>query len=105
MIVREGNIVKVEGTVTADNVSIMTAQGKALLDDQCLIVDLAAVEDVDSSIVSMLLEWLRVANQHNCQLQFINQPESLKSLVQLYDVSEFIPSDETNRVKEKEREA
>ena len=105
MIVREGNVVKVEGAVIVDNVSAMTAQGKALLDDQCLIVDLSAVEDVDSSIVSMLLEWLRVANQHNCQLQFINQPESLKSLVQLYDVSEFIPSDETGQVKEEQREA
>lgn len=100
MIAREGNIVKVEGAVTVDNVSAMTAQGKALLDDQCLIVDLAAVEDVDSSIVSMLLEWLRVSSQHNRRLQFINQPKSLKSLVQLYDVSKFIPSDETDRVNE-----
>lgn len=103
MIVREGNTVKVGGAVTVDNVSAMTAQGTALLDGECLIVDLVAVEDVDSSIVSMLLEWLRTANQHNCQLQFINQPESLKSLVQLYGVSEFIPSDETDRVQE-ERE-
>lgn len=103
MIVREGNTVKVEGAVTVDNVSAMTAEGKALLDDQCLFVDLAAVEDVDSSIVSMLLEWLRVANEHSCQLQFINQPESLKSLVQLYGVSEFIPLDEADRVKEERK--
>ncbi len=105
MIVRKGNIVKVEGAVTVDNASVMTAEGNELLDEQCLIVDLAAVVDVDSSIVSMLLEWLRVANRHNCQLQIINQPESLKSLVQLYGVSEFIPSDETNRAKAEQCEA
>ena len=100
MIVREGNIVKVEGSVTVDNVSAMTAQGTALLDAPRLIVDLAAVGEVDSSIVSMLLEWLRVASQHNGQLQFINQPESLKSLVQLYGVSEFIPAEVMDPVKE-----
>ncbi|MDH5552942.1 MAG: STAS domain-containing protein [Nitrosomonas sp.] len=100
MIVREGNIVKVEGSVTVDNVSAMTAQGTALLDAPRLIVDLAAVAEVDSSIVSMLLEWLRVASQHNGQLQFINQPESLKSLVQLYGVSEFIPSEAIDLVEE-----
>ena len=99
MIVREGNIVKVDGSVTVDNVSAMTAQGTALLDAPRLIVDLAAVEEVDSSIVSMLLEWLRVASQHNGQLQFINQPESLKSLVQLYGVSDFIPLDVIDQVR------
>lgn len=100
MILREGNIVKVSGAVTVDNVAEMTAQGVALLDNHCLIVDLAAVDEVDSSIVSMLLEWLRAVNQQNCQLQFINQPESLKSLVQLYGVSEFIPLDLAGSMEE-----
>lgn len=100
MILREGNIVKVSGAVTVDNVSEMTAQGVALFDNHCLIVDLAAVDEIDSSIVSMLLEWLRAANQQNCQLQFINQPESLKSLVQLYGVSDFFPLDSTGSMEE-----
>ena len=90
MIVREGNIIKVEGVVNVDNVTALTAQGTALLDNQCLSVDLAAVGEIDSSVVSMLLEWLRVVKEHNSQIQFINQPQSLKSLVQLYGVAEFI---------------
>lgn len=91
MIVREGHIIKVQGAVSVDNVSAKTAQGAALLDGAYLIVDLAALGEVDSSIVSMLLEWLRVANQRGCQLQFVNLPESLKSLIQLYGVTEFFP--------------
>lgn len=100
MIVREGNIIKVEGAVIVDNVTTLTAQGAALLDKQCLSVDLAAVGEIDSSIVSMLLEWLRVAKQHNSQIQFINQPQSLKSLVQLYGVAEFIPLETAELVEE-----
>ncbi len=100
MIVREGNIIKIGGSITVDSVSTITTQGVALLDTPCLIVDLAEVGEVDSSIVSMLLEWLRVASLHNAQLQFINQPESLKSLVQLYGVSEFIPPEAKNSVQE-----
>ncbi len=100
MIVREGNIIKIGGSITVDSVSAITTQGVSLLDATCLIVDLAEVGEVDSSIVSMLLEWLRVASLHNTQLQFINQPESLKSLVQLYGVSEFIPQEAKNSVQE-----
>lgn len=100
MIVREGNIIKVEGAVTVDNVSALTEQGTALMDNQCLTVDLAAVGEIDSAIVSMLLEWLRVTNQHNGQIQFINQSENLKSLVQLYGVAEFIPSETAEQVEE-----
>lgn len=100
MIVREDNIIKVEGAVFVDNVTALTAQGVALLDNQCLSVDLAAVGEVDSSIVSMLLEWLRVAKEHNSQIQFINQPQSLKSLVQLYGVAEFIPLEIVKPVEE-----
>ena len=100
MIVREGSIIKVEGVVNVDNVTALTAQGTALLDNQCLSVDLAAVGEIDSSVVSMLLEWLRVAKEHNCQIQFINQPQSLKSLVQLYGVAEFISPATVEQVEE-----
>lgn len=100
MIVREGSVIKVEGAVTVDNVSALTTQGATLLDHQRLTVDLAAVGEIDSSIVSMLLEWLRVANQHNGRIQFINQSQSLKSLVQLYGVAEFIPLETAEPVEE-----
>lgn len=54
-----------------------------------MVIDLASVAEVDSSIVSMLLEWLREAKRRKIQMRFINIPESVKSLMQLYGVSEF----------------
>jgi phospholipid transport system transporter-binding protein len=36
---------------------------------------------------------LRMAHARNQQLYFVNLPENLSSLVQLYSVSDFIPLD------------
>lgn len=86
---REGDKISVEGTITINNVVAMTQQGISLFEGHSLVIDLANVAEVDSSIVSMLLEWSREASQKNLQLHFSNIPESVKSLMQLYGVSEF----------------
>jgi phospholipid transport system transporter-binding protein len=91
MILRDGNKLIVQGAVTIDNVVMVAAQGVALFDRDDLVIDLAQVTEVDSSAVSMLLEWQRKAHSHNRQLHFTNLPMTLKSLAQLYGVSELIP--------------
>ena len=63
MLHRDGNKLVVQGPVTIDNVVEITQQGAVLLDENDLIVDLKNVTEVDSAIVSMLLEWLRNARQ------------------------------------------
>jgi phospholipid transport system transporter-binding protein len=89
MVRRDGGQISVEGPVTVDTVVTLTRHGVMLFEGSSLVVDLSNVAEVDSSIVSMLLEWLREANQKNFQLHFVNIPESVKSLMQLYGVSEF----------------
>lgn len=91
MISRAGDTVIVQGAVTIDHVAMLTKNGIALFGDQPLTVDLGQVTEVDSTIVSMLLEWLRATRKNNHPLQFINMPGSLKSLIQLYGVAELIP--------------
>lgn len=91
MILRDGDKLTVQGAVTIDNVVTVTEQGVALFDRDDLVIDLAQVTEVDSSAVSMLLEWQRKAHSHNRQLHFTNLPMTLKSLAQLYGVSELIP--------------
>lgn len=53
-------------------------------------VDFADVEDIDTTAVSLILEWKRRAAKENQTLAFVNLPENLTSLVQLYDVAELI---------------
>lgn len=91
MIFREGDSVVVQGAVTIDNVVMLTQRGIALFDNQPLTIDLNKVTEVDSTIVSMLLEWLRAMQKNNQALRVINMPDSLKSLIQLYGVTELIP--------------
>ena len=89
MVRREGDKISVEGSITIDNVVVMTRQGIDLFEGCSLIIDLTNVAEVDSSIVSMLLAWLREANRQGHPLYFVNIPENVKSLMQLYGVSEF----------------
>ena len=86
---RKGDKISVEGSITIDNVVAMTQHGITLFEENSMVIDLASVAEVDSSIVSMLLEWLREAKRRKIQMRFINIPESVKSPMQLYGVSEF----------------
>ena len=88
---REGDRIVLQGPVTIDYVADLTRRGIALFDSQSLTVDLAGVTEVDSTIISMLLEWLRTAQKTNRSLQFIHLPGNLRSLIQLYGVAELIP--------------
>lgn len=88
---REGRSIYVRGAVIVDNVVEITRQGTALLDEDVMVVDLAEVTEVDSSVISMLFEWLRQAHARNQQLYFVNLPANLSSLIQLYGVADFIP--------------
>ncbi len=66
------------------------AQGIALFDRDNMVIDLTRVTEVDSSAVSMLLEWQREARRRNCPVRFANIPLNLRSLVQLYGLSELM---------------
>ena len=91
IVFRDADKIIVQGRVTIDNVVKLTQDGIALFDDHPLTIDLDKVTEVDSTIISMLLEWLRATRKNTYSLQFINMPESLNSLIQLYDVVELFP--------------
>jgi len=91
MILRDGNKLGVQGPITIATVVEVIEQGVNLFDRTDLIIDLAQVTEVDSSAVSMLLEWQRKAQKNNQRLCFSNIPENLKNLTQLYGVDELVP--------------
>ncbi len=86
----EAGKLSIKGTVTIDNVVAVVEHGIVLFDREDLIIDLAQVTDVDSSAVSMLLQWQREAGRRNRQIRFANVPRKLQSLIRLYGVSELI---------------
>ncbi len=89
----EGNRLFVSGPVTYDTVVSVTRTGIAVMDRHDMVIDLSKITDVDSSAVSMLLEWARAAQEQGRQIAFTSLPANLTSLVELYDVGELIPVD------------
>ena len=85
-----GNKIALSGPITFNNVVELTQQGVDLIDSNCRIVDLNEVTEVDSSAVSMLLEWLRIAKTRKLDLHFVHLPENLISLLKLYGLSGII---------------
>lgn len=55
-----------------------------------LTIDFAAVTDVDSAAVALLLEWRREAARLRKGLIFVNLPANLVALAELYGVSGLI---------------
>ena len=90
MISADGDRYRLQGSVTMANVTATLAEGERLFDRSHVVVDLAGVTEVDSSAVSLLLEWQRNAAARNRQIEFVNLPSNLKSLIELYGVSGLI---------------
>jgi len=80
----------VQGPITVGNVVELLAQGNGLFTAPQVTVDLAAVTEVDSSALSLLLEWRREAGRNQRVVRFLNLPANLKSLAELYGVTELI---------------
>lgn len=88
----EGTRLLVGGSVTYDTVAEVARAGEAIIKTDDMLIDLMEVAQVDSSAVSMLLEWVRKSQTYGRKIRFINLPENLVSLVELYDVSDLIPA-------------
>lgn len=77
--------------MTMQQVCSLLAESEALPIEGELVVDFAAVSDVDTMAISLLFEWLRRAQARHCKLTFANLPDNLASLATLYGVLELIP--------------
>ena len=65
------------------------ARGKQLMAKGETAFDLAGVTNADSSALSVIFGWQRVAGEN--RLRLINLPESVVSLAELYGVAELLP--------------
>ncbi|MDP3785546.1 MAG: STAS domain-containing protein [Undibacterium sp.] len=52
-------------------------------------IDLSALTIVDSSSVAVMLAWQRCAQAQGRKLAFVGAPDSLRSLIGLYGLSDF----------------
>ena len=95
MIQREGERLLVTGPVTLANVAQTLEEGYAAIRTGAAAIDLAGVTELDSSLLAMLLAWLREAAQAGRTLRLDNLPGGLTTIAQLYGVVELLPTAQT----------
>jgi len=78
-----------------DNANVILGESLNLQMNAALEIDLAAVTNLDTAALSLIMELQRRALSANCQLSFANLPVNLVSLAELYGVHEFIPQAQT----------
>lgn len=81
---------EITGDVLIGTVTQLLTASKALLLSNNTAIDFAKVDDIDTSAISLILEWKRRAQLENQPVKFVNLPENLTSLTQLYGVAELI---------------
>jgi phospholipid transport system transporter-binding protein len=90
MIACDGARCTVRGPITLESVVSLLAEGNGLFTAPEVTVDLAGVTDVDSSALSLLFEWRREARRNRRAIRYRNPPTNLKSLADLYGVTELL---------------
>ena len=90
MIDCEGDRCTLQGAVTAESVVALLVQGAQRFTAPSVTVDLSGVTEVDSSALSLLLEWRREAARNGREIRFRNLPASMKSLAELYGITELL---------------
>ncbi|MGH8600489.1 MAG: STAS domain-containing protein [Burkholderiales bacterium] len=84
---------RLEGRVDMSNADAILKEGAhQLFNGHPATVDLGGVTAVDSAAISLLLEWQRTAAAARQNIHFVNLPAALRSLAELYGVSELIES-------------
>ena len=88
---RKEDCIVVSGPVTLANVASVLEDGYARIRDGASAVDLAGVTELDSSLLAMLLAWLREARRLGRGLEFAHLPQGLATIARLYGVVELLP--------------
>jgi phospholipid transport system transporter-binding protein len=89
---REGPRLVVSGAVTLGNAATLLEEGRRHIAEGVQTVDLGEVNEMDSALLAVLLAWLRDARSRDKKLSFVNLPESLRTIAQLYGVDRLLPT-------------
>lgn len=90
MVRDDGEKLSIEGPISMDNARTLLDAAVAQFRAPQTVIDLGAATEIDSSAVALLLEWRREARRRNIELRVVNAPANIKSLGDLYGVSDLL---------------
>lgn len=91
MIRDAGDRIEVSGPLTLGKAREMLEAGNALISRPEVTFDLAQVQEVDSSGLTIVFGWVRTAKSQGRTVRISNPPQNLLSLAELYGVTELLP--------------
>ena len=78
-------------SLTVRNARSMLGAGLQAIAGGQHVIDFSGLTVVDSAAVAVLLAWQRAAKASSTDLSFINLPQMLESLAELYGVDVLLP--------------
>lgn len=90
MLTLDDNRLRLSGAVVIDRVNELLETGRGYVTQSDLTLDCSEVAEVDSSALALILDWRRTAEASGKKLAVSNLPESLKTLADLYAVTDLI---------------
>jgi phospholipid transport system transporter-binding protein len=95
MIEKSGNGLRVSGPMLIACATDLLDAGRSFLSSadkaETVAFDLSAVEETDSSALSVIFGWLRTAQALGVGMRIANAPTSMISQAALYGVSDSLP--------------
>lgn len=91
MIEREGGCLAVKVPLIMANARGLLEAGRAALQPGEQVFDFSAVDEADSSAIAIMLGWLRAAEAARSTIKFAHIPAGVRSLAELYGVTELLP--------------
>ena len=90
MIEFSDGVLKVTSPMRIGNARQLYEDGSSIIAAGTCKVDLSAVDDADSSALSVLLRWTSIARAQGSDLQITNMPTSVRSLQELYGIESIL---------------
>lgn len=83
----------VSGPLDMESVPSVLRQARALFDDPSVVVDLKAVDRIDSAGLALIVNWLREAHRRAVTLRVQNIPARMASLARVCGLDKLLPAE------------
>lgn len=90
MLTFDNNQLKITGAVIIDSVRTLLEGGRGYCVANDVTLDFSGVDEVDSSALALILEYRRAAESAGKRVSVSNLPASLKTMADLYGVTDLI---------------
>lgn len=80
----------ISGNVTFHEIPFLMMKTKNHSWNESITLDMSQVQNIDTSLLGLLFEWKRQANQKKYSFNITNVPNNLIKLAKLYGVKEFL---------------